>query len=350
MSLDASKIMKIRLKAETMWKDSRLAAEYKTNSETAKAVIQNQTARFSELTQRDKDTTTTVTWLDPCGRTVVDCTNSCDITGAEASSLSKDYTLDLCKSTSFSVNEETIRTNEYEATELIAQQTLLSIKALDEYWSQQLLVKLKAFAGINLFPNGFTYANGTTTIPAAQYNQQLYAYMVKSGILNKMPDSYVIDSGNLFMPFLDAKIDGANAAGGGGAIRAAELSRKLTYDMFNFAPAGITEDTFQVSPGAVAFKTKTRFKPQAVYLDGKVAQWRYSVKSYELPGVEYDVISQLSCKVNNTTNQEEIVQNFKFITRGGIFLNPQGCPVTIGGTTYTPSGVLSYSMGDPVIV
>lgn len=345
MSLDASKILKIRLKAESMWKDSRLAAEYKAYSDTAKAVLRNQTARFSELTTKDKDNTVTVTWVDPCGRVVADCTNSCDITGPEPSTVAQDYALDICKSTSFAINEEVLRTNDYSAIELIAGETTLALKALDEYWSQALLVKLKAFANVNLFPNGFSYANGTTTIPAAQYNQQLYAYLVKAGILNKMPDSYMIDSGELFIPLLDAQLNRGNLDGSGGALRAAEISGKLTYDMWNFQKAGLTEDTFEVSPGAVAFKTKSRFDARPVYLDGKVNQWRYSIPSPSLPGVTYDVISQLTCKPNNTTNQEEIVQNFKFITRGGIFLNPKGCPVEIGGVTYTPSGVLSFSKG-----
>lgn len=345
MSLTASKILKIRLKAETMWTDSRLAAEYTPYSDTAKAVLRNQTARFSELTKKDKDETVTVTWVDPCGREVEDCESSCDISGPEPSTASQDYALDICKSTSFSINEEVLRTNDYTAIELIAGETALAIKALDEYWSRQLLVKLKAFAGINLYPNGFTYANGTTTIPAAQYNPMLYAYLVKAGILNKMPNTYMIDNGNLFIPMLDARLDGGNADGAGGALRAAEIAGKLTYDMWNFPAAGITEDTFLISPGAVAFKTKTRFDAEPVYLDGKVNQWRYTVNSVSLPGVQYDVISQLTCLPNATTNQEEIVQNFKFITRGGIFQNPKGCPVVVGGTTYTPTGVMSFSQG-----
>lgn len=344
MSLDKTKIMKIRLKAETMWKDSALAQEYRPNTDTAIAVLKNQTSRFTELTNKDKDTTVTVTWIDPCGRVVADCDNSCDITGPSPSSDSLDYTLDLCKSTSFSINHEILRTNEYSAVELIAGENILAINALDEYWSQQLLVKLKSFAGYNAFLNGFTQANGTTTIPSAQYNAKLYSYLVKAGILNQMPNSYMIDNGGLFMPFLDAEIDGKNAEGGGNALRAAQISGKLTFDMFNFPKAAITEDTFEVAPGAVAFKTKARFgKPE--YLDGKVGQWRYSVKSLSLPGVEYDVISQLVCQVNNVTKQEEIVQAFKYITRGGIFLNPKGCPITVGEDTFQSTGVLSFSMG-----
>jgi hypothetical protein len=353
MALTASAIQRIQLKAEEMWADSRKAAEYTTHADAARAVLSNQTARFRELEDSTKDNTVRVVFVDPCGVAVEDCEASCDLTGAQPSTDYKDYALDICKESNFSVSENIARTNMYSVEDLTANRLNLAKKALDEYWAAQVLVKLKAFAGINVFnaanggPTGYTYAAGTTTVPAADYSVALLGYLTRAAILNQMDANYIIDNGELWASVFNAGIAAGNLDGKGLAAMAAELQSKLTFDMWNFAKAGITEDTFIIGTGAVAMKTIARHSSTPEYIDGKVNQWRFSTPSNVLPGVVYDVFSQLTCATTGTgsATQEDIVHNFKVKTRGGIFLNPEGCPVTIGATTYTPSGVISLTKG-----
>jgi hypothetical protein len=214
-----------------------------------------------------------------------------------------------------------------------------ALKALDEYWARQVLVKLKAFAGVNVAPAPWTWAAGTTSVPAAQYTVGMVANLINQSILNRMDGAYYIDNGGLYVPWLNAQLSAGNLDGKGDAARIAAI--KLYFDQWNFGPAGLTEDTFMVAPSAVAMKTKTRNPDVPTLIAGTVQQTRYTIASPNLPGVKYDVYYTLTCKTIN--GKANIVHSWRIETNGGIFLNPEGCPVVIGGTTYTPTGVISYS-------
>jgi hypothetical protein len=263
-----SALLDIKLKAEQIWSDSRLAQDFKAKADSAKAVLENQTATFRELDNPEKDNQVVVNFINPCAIVAEDCESNCDITGDELETGGKTYTLDLCKKADFSVNAEKLRTNTYSVEEVSARGLASALKALDEYWARQVLVKLKAFAGVNVAPAPWTWAAGTTSVPAAQY-------------------------------------------------------------------------TFMVAPSAVAMKTKTRNPDVPTLIAGTVQQTRYTIASPNLPGVKYDVYYTLTCKTIN--GKANIVHSWRIETNGGIFLNPEGCPVVIGGTTYTPTGVISYS-------
>lgn len=351
--LSASQILQIKLKAEEMWADSQLSQEYVPHADAAIAVLKNQTARFGELTVKDTDNTVKVNFINPCGIGVQDATPSCDLDGQELSTGGIDYAMDIDKETvGFKVNREKFRTNLYGYNEFTAAGMMQHIKALDEFWAQQVLQKLNALAGINvavasgnrITAGGFTWdaANSTSVIPYDAFNVKLISKLTQQQIVNKMPAGYIIDRGVLFQPIWNSKIDAGNLDGSGDNKRADMIDARITYDQFNFDLAGVIEDMFIVNPGAIAFKTRTRNPDTPTLIGGKVQQTRFTVNSRVLPGVKYDVYYSLECVVNEDTDQDEIVDVWKFKTRGGIFQNPNGCPVTIGGTTYTPNGVLAF--------
>lgn len=337
----ASALLAIKLKAESMWADSRLAQDYKANAQTAVAVKTNSTARFAMLEDRDKENQVIVNFINPCAVAVQDCTTDCTVVGAELESGGKTYTLDMCKEVTFSVDAEKTRTNTYTVEEEAASGLAFAIKALDEWWAQQNLVKLKAFAGINVSPEPYTYAAGTTTVPAAQYNVSMIAEMMYDAMMNKLGNAYYIDNGGLWVPWTNAQLNAGNLDGKGDAARIAQL--RMYFDPFNFGPAGLTEDTFAVSSSAIAFVTKVRNSDTPVEVGGKVNQTRYTVPSSVIPGVKYDVYYSLTC--TSVGAQEHLVHTWKVKTRGGIFLNPEGCTVTVSAVNYNPTGVLSYSKG-----
>lgn len=338
-----SQLLAIRNKAEAMWKDSRLEAEFKPYSDTAKAVLENQTARFPELANRDKDRTAVVTFINACGIEAKDCEPNCDLGGDELESGSKEFEIDLCKMTEFSIDAEKSRTNEYEVQEIAARGLAMATKALDEWWSRQTILKLKSFAGVNVAPAPFTYdpVDKSTDVPAENFNLGIVANLIQQAYLNKMGNPYFINNGSLWLEWFNKQLDAADTKAN--AARLALL--RMYFDQMNFAQAGVAEDLFMVSPGAIAMMTKNRNPDVPNVVGGKIQQTRYTIPSISLPGVKYDAYYSLECKVIGGKSHD--FHSWRFETNGGIWLNPEGCPITlnVGGqpTVMTPTGVLSYT-------
>lgn len=334
-----SVLQKIMLRAEEVWSGGVRAEQYKANSVAAQAVLANQNARITPLQDPDKDLTVRINWLDTCGAAAEDCESNCDLTEDEIESKGQDYTLDLCKKAGFSVDAEKTRTNVYDVENIAAEAMASKLKVLDEWVAQQTLVKLKAFSGVNVAPQPYTYAAGTTSIPEADYNRKLVAWLQMQQVLNKMPGAYYIDNGALYLDWKNAQLDAGNLDGKGDATRVNALN--MYFDLFNFVPAGLTEDTFMVAPGAVAIANKVRYTPTPVEYKGKIQQTRWTIDSPTLPGIKYNVYYQLSCKTVGAV--EHIMHTWRIEFVGGIFLNPAACPVTISSVVYNPTGVLSYT-------
>ena len=336
MALTATELLKLNVKAEQMWQDSALALSTKPNTETAKAILKNQTATFKVFEDSKLDQKVAVTFLSMCGMTAEACVANCDIDEAEPNSGVKDYTPDICFKSGFKINEKILRTNQYQFEELFAKFSAQAIDSLDEQWSIRALAKMKTFAGANAYPSPFTYdsVNKTTNVPSAVYNTQMIAKLIQQMMLNEMGDAYFIDNGSLWEPFFNAQMNAGNLDGKGQASLIQQLN--MTFDQFNFAKASISEDTFAISKGAIAMKTINKFEdaPRQLTAEG---QMRYTMKSRSLPGVKYDVIHQEKCV------GDDIFQTFRFISNGGIWLNPETCPVTVGGSQVAQTGVLSYS-------
>lgn len=334
----ATALSRITLRAQQMWTTNTTQAP-EANVVTVRTVMENQTATLTELEDRTKDKSVRITWVDACALAVRDCTPDCEITGPTAGTLFKDYDLDLCQEVSFSVDEFTFRTQSGQMEDVVAPLLNNAIAALDGWYNTQTLLRLKTFAGVNAVPAPYTYAAGTTTIPSAAYNRTIIANLIFQAMRNKFNNPYFINNGDLYVDFLNAQFDAGNAAGAGDKARIDAL-RRMVYDLDGFYTAGLTESIFVVNPAAVAVATKVR-NPVAPRKLVDVTE--YTVPSRSLPGVTYDAFYQIKCQVIG--GESHYLHSWKLKTRGGIFLNPAGCPVSIGGATYTPTGVLSYTRG-----
>lgn len=338
-------LLDINLKAEETWSNGTQSKMYQSNAKAAQAVLENQTATFRELDNKDKDQKVKVMWLNPCAITDEDCEGNCDIVEDIIDAEAKEYEYDMCRKTGFAVNRDTLRTSQYSEDEVYAKSLAMAIKRLDEWWSMQALLKLKAYAGINVAPSPWTWdaAGMTTNVPTASWTLKMVSYLIKQGVLNQMSNPYYIEKGDLFVPVKDASFDKGNLDGKGDAARAEELN--MYFDMWNFAKAGITEDMFAVDASAVAMKTYAKHPDTPVTLGGSVQQTIYTVASQVLPGVKYDAFYTLSCQevVVNGKTRTQYVDTWRLETNGMFALNPENCEVTVGGVTYRPNGVLSYA-------
>lgn len=341
-----SELLETRLKAEAYWKNAANTATYAPQAAAAQAVLANQTMQFSEFEDENKDRKVRVTWIDACGVEVDDCVSNCNLTEPELESKSKLYTPDICKKVGFSVDFTKLRTNDYTSEEVIMKGFASRIKALDEFWARQILVKLAGYAGINVAPAPYTFdaAGMTTQIPTAQYNLKMLANILQQAALNRMPDNYIIENGALWVEMLNANFDAGNFDGKGDAARLSALQKLLTNDQFNFAAAGITEDMFLIGKGAVAFQTLNKVAKQATEIGGKVGITTFQTPSIALAGVSYDTHYTVTCQTIN--GEAHYFHTWRFETHGIVALNPEGCPVTVGGNTYTPTGILSYTKGN----
>lgn len=345
----ASELLESRLKAEQYWKNAQNAATYKPKAGAAQAVLANQTQQFSEFEDENKDRKVRVTWIDACGVDVQDCVSNCEITEPELETKSKLYTPDICKKVGFSVDFTKLRTNDYTSDEIVMRGIASRVKALDEFWAKQILIKLATYAGINVAPAPWTFVadDMTTYVPDAQYNLKMLANVLNQAELNRMDDNYIIENGTLTIEMMNAAFDSGNLDGKGDATRANEFQKLMTSDQFNFAASGITEDMFVIGKGAVAFQTLNEVAKEVNLIGGKVQVQTFQTPSIALPGVMYDTYYSVECKTIN--NKAHYFHTWRFETHGIVALNPEGCPVTVGGNVYTPTGVLSYTKGLPSI-
>lgn len=345
--LSATALLNLRVKAENAWRDGKTAVQYKVNAEAAKAVLENQTARVDLLAGRsNKDDVVEISFINTCGIVAEDCESNCTIDEPELDTGKQEYEVDTCKKTGFSIDEEKIRTNDYELEELHSAGHAASLKALDEFWAQQVLAKLLAERGYNAYPDPYTQADQITTVPAAGYTlNQLTANLILQAQMNNINNPYFIERGLLAGEFLNAQFNAGNLDGKGDAARAEFL--RMYFDMLNFGKAGITTaDLFMVDSSAVALATKNRYDATPVLAGGKIQQTRYSVASQTLPGVRYDVIYSLECKTVNGKSHD--MHSWRYETNGLIAVNPALCPITIPGeppTIVDSNGILAYKKG-----
>lgn len=340
MALTPTQLLILRQKAENSWLGTANDNSQMPYSETAKAILENQTATFKLLDNWEKDNKIAVTFMKMCDIVTEDCEDNCDITENGLSTGMKNLDIDVCQKVGFSINENDVRSNDYAMDDLFNKGMTNAINQLDEFWSVQSLAKLKTFAGQNVAPQPYTFnqANKTTNVPSADYNVNLVAQLINQAFLNKMGDAYFVDNGSLWASFFMAQMNAGNLDGKGQMNLVNQV--KMYFDQFNFAKAGLTEDTFSISKGAVAMKTVNKYsdKPRVLTANG---QTRFTVKSKNLPNVKYDAIYQEKCV------GDDIVHTWRFITNGGIWLNPEACPITIDiagtPTAVTQTGVLSYS-------
>lgn len=342
----ASELQRINLMAEANGTDGRLEAEYKPYADAALAVLQNQTATFEPLLDRNKDNKLAVVFLDTCDIVDEACVVNCAIDGDPVKSTAVEYTLDLCRKVDFSVDETELRGNTYDMQQVAAKAQAKALKALDEYLNTQTLLRLKQFAGVNVAPSPYVFnaANMTTQVPYAAYQSpKIVTQMLRQAYMNKMGTPYYIDNGSLWDAWQDAKFDSGNGEGKGNAARIAQLA--MYFDLFGFAKAGLQEDTFMISNGAVAIGTRVTHSDTPVEMLGNVQQTWYTVSSPTLPGVKYDVFYTYRC--DNVGGKAHIVHAWRYELNAGIWKNPNGCPVTIGGQVYNPTGILSYTQLAP---
>lgn len=319
------------LRADKMWADDMMKADFTANTEVVTALRAEQNAKVEILQDSEKDRQVKVYWANLCGEEAEDCDgDDCDLEGSELGSDSKTYGLTKCAQWKFSVDEMKFRTNELDMQEVVAKGFLKADKLISEAVAGVAVARLEAFKGVNVVTDGLGTVDTTETyISAADWNERLFAYLYRVGIQNQLSNPFLLSGGNLFEDRLITLLAEKNSNGKG----AAELFKLMRtyFDLFNIDSANTPDlKTYMINRGSVAFASKNHYGATPT---DYMTQKRWSMPSRNLPGVRMDVFYNIAC------SDETMLHNFKIKLKYDFFINPTGCDAT-------RTGVLSFIKGE----
>jgi hypothetical protein len=324
MALTTAELAASQFKLDQMALDAVLMKQYQPQVSGLMKLLQNQTASINEartaLADSEKNrlggTKVYMNWVTTSGIVEEAISVDCSLSEPELGSGSQAYDLTSEFKTGFSIDTDAIKTSIYSVEELVARGMLAAMQVLDEGWAKRAIAKLDAFGGVNAYTTATAvYAAGKTTIPSANYNEQLFPYFAHAAEVNRMKNYFVIDSGELFNGKFLADMNRANGEGKGMANLYDSFD--IAFDMVNFSRAAVTSNTMLVDRNSLAFVTRTKYN-NTIPLD-VVNQKRYKIASKTLPGVFYDVYYQESC--DGTTGN--IKHTFSLRTRGDLLKAPE---------------------------
>jgi len=328
--LTCVELAEVQLLIDEGWKDNRTAIDYQPQAESARALLEFQTATFTPLTGR-KDKDVSIKWLDACNIDVRDCSNECDFTAEELGGNCEDYTITLCKEVAFSIDEKDLRNKVFDLPEAMAKGFMKAGKELDEWWAEQTVTKLETFKGVNVYGGPYTINGTDTEVPAASWNPGIMGYMSLAAKKNKFNNPWMLSGTNLYQANWNAQMDSGNDNGSGNARRMGAFP--VRFDVFNVDSVNSPSfKTYMIERGAAALVTKTYYPGKTAGAPedyGAEIGVRYEMASPTLPGVKYEVHYKLVCTGN------KILHVVKVKTYGDIFQNPLGCSAT-------NTGVLSF--------
>jgi hypothetical protein len=246
----SAQLVEVKLKADQIYAgETAEAAFYSTEVEALKAILENQTAKVTPLQgYQEKDNTMGISWIDATGVSDQADTDNCTINEAELESKAIPVTLPLTRRAGFSVSEAKLRTSIFSKEEVVAKGMLAAMKELDEWLAVQAVLFFNTSAGTPVAGSygAYTFDGATKSlqVPGADYTSTIIPFIMKMAVLNKIRDSYVVDNGELYIPFTNAAFNAGNDSGKGDQARFKALP--IYFDMFNFAASGVTPDATQL--------------------------------------------------------------------------------------------------------
>jgi hypothetical protein len=327
-----TQLVNIQAKADAIWVDRIQKQDYVPQAEIVRCLIAQTTAKFGDLKGK-KDRTIDVGWINACDVSAASCTD-CTISGNELSTNVEEYYLNREQCAEFTVHEDDFRDNLFDYEEVVAKGFLKASLALDEYWAGQAVAVINANLGVNESDGGKGSVSGTTTYVNTPYwNADLMGYFNRVAVQNRFKMPMLISGLNLYESVWNAEWEKCceNGIGKFGTL-------DMCFDLFNIDSTNDPDYlTYMLNRGALAFVTKCYYQGVTAANPNKyMDQYRWSMPSFSLPGVCYDVHYENAC---GGSNGDFHTHDFKLKTFGDIFLNPVGC-------TSTRTGLLSFTCGE----
>jgi hypothetical protein len=303
--------------ADDIWTDPMKNNDLIADVISAKAVLENQSVSFGELTGA-KNNELRVEWLTKCDISVTSCTNDGDIDGEDADPQCKDYEMVCLYETEYKIPLRAYRERTIEAQQSHAFNKLAHMRAMDEQVAAYILAGIHTAVGTNLFTGGIgTVAGTTTTIGAQSWDDGIWGYFDQVLRLNKMRNAYSITGNNLYQLLFNRPLEAGNANGSGNFRKMNTL--RMYQDPENVETV-VPAHTFLLAKTSVAFLNKAWNKINPINAEVKAGQyWEWSEESKNLPGVFYDFIMKETCV------GDEFYQAVKIKLHGLFATNPYPC-------------------------
>lgn len=330
-TVDCGYLATIQAMADELWIDPIKNIDLIADAESAKAVLENQQVKLGDLQVKDKKRVVSLEWLTACDADTQACSDDCSIDGDDATPECKDYEISCLQESTFKVFDRVYREKTSNPAESIAFNLEYRKKRLDEWIAQYIVTALVANAGTNAFTGApGTVGAAVTTIPAANWNDNIWGYFARVIRGNKFKSAYGITGDNLFQLIYNRLAEFANADGKGNVNKMGALQNRMYLDPEN-VEAIAAGYTFLLHKTAAAFVGKSWY-PQgganAVELTADRMAW--SEPSRNLPGISYDVFTERGCTSN------DYYTAFKVQLHGVFALNPTPC-------SETNTGILAFT-------
>lgn len=317
-NFDCSALLESKVKMDEVWADAQANEDFKAETNALKVLMANQNAQLPDLTDSSKDKTVKVIWLTTCDADdPVDCTTECTIAGNEIGDNCKTYEIGLCKQVEFAINEKALRTSLWSKEEILAKAMMAYMKKLDETLTQTAVAKLDTYKAANAYLGSFTESGLVTQVPAAYFTPGLMGYFSQAAIKNRITSPYLLDAGNLYQQMWNVQMETSNPTGASAARKMSSIP--IDFDLWNIESTVSAKRTYLIRKNATAFVSKTYWPSTPETITGAAAVTRYSVSSFNLPGVKYDVLFNTECTNNSIIYKWRLTANYDF------FINPQDC-------------------------
>jgi hypothetical protein len=329
--IDCGYLATIQAKQERIWTDPIQKIDLIADTESAKAVLENQQVNFTEILGKKKRIMS-VEWQTKCDVTTTACTDDCDITGADVEPECKEYEIECLRETTFQVSDRVYRERTIESTEAIALNMLYAKKALDEWLAAYIVTGLVAAGGTNVYTGGVGHVDvAETHINANFWDDNIWAYFNLVNAYNKFKSPYLLTGTNLHQYLFNRQHESMTEAGKSAMSKIGTI-RRIYQDIVN-VEAIAAGYTFLIHKTAVAFLNKAWNPLGAVNAQNKAGNyWLWSEPSMNIPGIYYDIVMKETCSDN------DFVQAYKVQLHGLFAENPYPCDET-------NTGVLAFVCG-----
>jgi hypothetical protein len=312
------------------WSDSMVAQDAIGRVATAN-IVKNESQRFvrlEELQNPSKDYTVRVYWPKMCSESSDAGSDDCTVGGNELESDYKDYTLGTRRTWGFQIDEKALRSNALTFEQLVARGSVQADKILAEYLAQALITAMVSNAGTNLYTGLGSVAATETTVDATDWSVDgMLAHLALAGQKNYFTNPYLLTGSALWTDVWKARLGQPATDRINEAVQVGQF--RWYQDIHNVDPVVGTDETlFMVNPSAITWINKAYEPREGRELNG-AGQFRYSMPSRLVPGLEYDVVYTNDCST------DEITHKWSFYMKYGILINPEPCVTT-------NTGILSF--------
>lgn len=302
MAITATELTTALVKQELLWADSQKKQDYVANVVAANALIENTTAKLEIITDTSdkKKRKVKIYWNEVCGITPgTTAPNYCTISGTKPNSNAIEYDITKYVTSKFTIDEADYVNNTLRIPEVFADTLLKHMKAMDEKIAQVSVSSLDSFVQPNANQSGIGCSDETgdwveTFIDPAFWNPTIMGYFQKTATLNEFNNPFLLDGSNLYDHYWNAIKNAGNANGPG--AKAMFEAMKFYSDLKNVDLVS-PQSTYLINRGTVAFASKawwTGVSQTAPIIDSD-GRKKFSIKSYNINGVEYDVYITSEC-------------------------------------------------------